>query len=627
MEDLQLLREYAESGSERAFAELVRRHVDLVYSTARRLAREATVAEDVTQMVFIRLARKAGALRDGTVLTGWLYRTTRFVAETVGRSDWRRRQRESVAMELTQLDQNSESVWKEVSPLLEEAMAGLRATDQNAVLLRFFAGKNLREVGDALGISDDAAQKRVDRALGRLRNYFARRGVVISAVVLAPILAQHAVQAAPIGVATSLVTSAASASGASAGIGAGNLFKVMAIAKLKTSTAGMAAVVLLLTGVVAVLKLLPDSTTHAQAAAPANPLSTSALVLRGNVRLPNGKPLAGALVRVATPDAYVRLYQTTNSGVTTATNRAAISNTVSNPVAPSRRDAPAPSTLTTADGSFSIGLPTFPRDGKAVIVVSDDAGYAITTADALSVNPELVVQAWGRIEGVLRIGKTLASDRTVQINIWGSGPIYEWNMVSHWQSAQTDANGRFVFPRVAPMDVWLTHNVMVWPGEARPSGHHHVKVSPGDSIVVQLGGTGRAVTGRIEWSGDDKLFFYGTMWANQKHYMRDPPGWRTMSAEQKRQYELEWRDSADGELFKDEVRNYEFPVQRDGTFRVPDVLPGSYRMQVRADVPRVAGQSARLAAAAREIKVVVPDMAVGDVDEPIDVGTLTPLPK
>jgi RNA polymerase sigma factor (sigma-70 family) len=627
MEDLQLLRQYAEDGSERAFAELVRRHVDLVYSTALRLVGEASLAEDVTQMVFIRLARKAASLRDGTILTGWLYRTTQFVAETVRRSDWRRRQRESVAMELTQLDQNSESVWKEVSPLLEEAMAGLRETDQNAVLLRFFAGKSLREVGDALGVSDDAAQKRVDRALGRMRDYFARRGVVVSAAVLTTLLVQHAVQAAPIGVASALVTSAA-ASGVGASVGAWNLLKVMTLAKLKAS--GIAAAVLLLTGAMAVLKLLPDSTTHAQLAPSANPLSASALVLRGKVRLPDGKPLSGALVRVATPDAYVRLYQITNAVVITATNKVDLSNNlsgVSNRVAASPWDKPAPSTRTAADGSFAIGVHTFPRDGKAVIVVNDAAGYAITTADALSVNPELVVQPWGRIEGVLRIGKALATNQIIKINIWGSGPIYEWNLVSHWQSAQTDATGRFVFPRVAPMDVWLTHDVMVWPGEARPSGHHHVKVAPGDHVLVQLGGIGRVVTGRIEWSGDDKLFFYGTLWSNQKHYMRDPPGWRTMSAEQKRHYELEWRDSPDGELFKDEVRNYEFPVQRDGTFRVPDVLPGSYRMQVRADVPRVAGQSARLAAATRDIKVIVPDLAVGEVDESIDVGTLTPLPK
>src|SRR5829696_7440970 len=99
MEDLQLLRAYAEHRSERAFTELVYRHIDFVYSTALRLVNDSQLAEDVTQLVFIRLTRKPGSLRDGTVLTGWLYRTTQFIAQTALRSDWRRRKRESLAMQ------------------------------------------------------------------------------------------------------------------------------------------------------------------------------------------------------------------------------------------------------------------------------------------------------------------------------------------------------------------------------------------------------------------------------------------------------------------------------------------------------------------------------------------------
>src|SRR5258706_2092784 len=116
MEDLQLLREYAEHRSERAFTELVKRHMNFVYSTALRLVNECQLAEDVTQMVFIRLARKAGSLRNGTVLTGWLYRTAQFVAQTAQRSDWRRRKRENLAMQFSQLNRNSEFVWKEGAP-------------------------------------------------------------------------------------------------------------------------------------------------------------------------------------------------------------------------------------------------------------------------------------------------------------------------------------------------------------------------------------------------------------------------------------------------------------------------------------------------------------------------------
>jgi hypothetical protein len=302
-------------------------------------------------------------------------------------------------------------------------------------------------------------------------------------------------------------------------------------------------------------------------------------------------------VRVATPDHYLPLYETTNSGAGVAT--------------------------TAADGSFAIGLRKLPKEGKAVVAVTADSGYALRTADELSINPEMVVQAWGRIEGVLRIGKRLGANQRVNLSIWGSEPLYEWNLVSHRLSVRTDASGRFVFPRVAPVDVWLTHDVTVRPGDARPSGHHYVKVGPGDDIHVPLGGRGRVLVGRVDWSSDEKLLFTGSLWADQRHWMRQPRDWRSMSSEERRQHELEWRASPEGELFKEEVRNYEFSVQPDGTFRVEDVLPGSYRLQVRANVPVRAGEAVRETAVA-ETKVIVPENSFGDAGEPIDVGTLWP---
>src|SRR5437773_823314 len=126
MEDLDLLREYADRGSEQAFAELVHRHVNFVYSTALRVVNETQIAEDVSQLVFLKLARKARSLRQGTIVAGWLYRATHFFAETALRSEWRRRKRERLAMEFSEVNQESKSVWKEVAPLLEQAMAQLR---------------------------------------------------------------------------------------------------------------------------------------------------------------------------------------------------------------------------------------------------------------------------------------------------------------------------------------------------------------------------------------------------------------------------------------------------------------------------------------------------------------------
>jgi RNA polymerase sigma factor (sigma-70 family) len=601
MEDHQLLREYAERRSEQAFTELVHRHVDFVYSTALRLVRENQLAEDVTQLVFIRLARKAGALGAGTVLTGWLYRTTQFVAQTVLRSDWRRRKRESVAMQFSELNLEGETVWKEMAPLLEEAMGHLRQADQNAVLLRFFAGKSLRETGHALGISDDTAQKRINRALERLRDYFARHGVMVPVAMLGTTLAAHTVQAAPVALASTLATSVTSTAGTGLGFAATiKLFKAMVFTKIKAYGIAVTVAAILMLGGAAALFQTPAGLPLAT-----NDLANAAFVLRGRLQTSDGKPLSGAQVYAAAPGALVRLYYLTNSVPTNAR----VSKTW---------------TTSAADGTFAVALPAAPRDGKSVIAVNDGVGYAVATADELSANSNVVVQPWGRIEGVLRVGKSPGRNQTVNIGIWGSSETYEWTLVSHGMSVKTDANGRFDFPRVAPGDVWLTRTVAVRPGEGRQSGHHYVKVAPGDHLEVTLGGTGCTITGRLETASSSNLIFYGSMWAKERHGMRPPRNWRSLSIEERRLYAREWRESLEGELFKHEVRNYEFPVQSDGSFRVEDVLPGSYRMQVRADAKVAKGESPRLAAKV-EIQIEVPEEP--PESEPVlDVGILLPEP-
>src|SRR5437667_12048236 len=196
MDDIELLHEYAASQSEQAFATLVGRFVGLVYSAALRQVRDPHLAEEVTQTVFIRLAQKARTFRDGVILSGWLFRTTRFVASETMRTENRRRQREQKAME-TLYESQGDTPWAQIAPLLDEAMAGLSETDRNAVLLRFFEQKNLAEVGESLGTNEDAAQKRITRALEKLRSFFARRGKVISASGLAGALTTSAVQAVP----------------------------------------------------------------------------------------------------------------------------------------------------------------------------------------------------------------------------------------------------------------------------------------------------------------------------------------------------------------------------------------------------------------------------------------------
>jgi RNA polymerase sigma factor (sigma-70 family) len=200
LEDIELLHEYAQQNSEDAFEKLVVRHVNLVYSAALRQVREPILAGEVTQTVFIILGRKAHALSNRTILPAWLYRTTRLVAGRALRSEFRRRKREQEAAQME--PEHSEAAWQQIAPLLDEAMECLGDTDRSAIILRFFQKKNLREVGAALGTNESAAQKRVARAIHKLRSFLHQRGVVVPVVVLGAALSGNAVQSAPAGVAT-----------------------------------------------------------------------------------------------------------------------------------------------------------------------------------------------------------------------------------------------------------------------------------------------------------------------------------------------------------------------------------------------------------------------------------------
>jgi RNA polymerase sigma factor (sigma-70 family) len=213
--DCELLRRYAELGDEAAFAEMVGRHVDLVYSAALRLVGgDAHLAQDVAQGVFTALARRAARLARHASIVGWLYTTTRYTAGNLRREQHRRVAREQEAYAMNQPAHSSEVNWAALQPVLDEAVCALAATDREAVLLRFFQNKSHREVGDALGLGEEAARKRVDRALEKLRAHFGRRGVAVSAGVLAATIGANSVQAAPVGLAASLTgTSLAGAGG------------------------------------------------------------------------------------------------------------------------------------------------------------------------------------------------------------------------------------------------------------------------------------------------------------------------------------------------------------------------------------------------------------------------------
>jgi RNA polymerase sigma factor (sigma-70 family) len=248
-DDIALLKEYAERGSEEAFTALVGRHVNLVYSAALRRVGSAHAAEEIAQAVFVILARKAKSLGGKTVLSGWLYQTTRLTAANYVRGEIRRQHREQEATMQSILSETEAEpeVWRQIAPLLDDAMGRLGEKDRNAIVLRFFENKNLAEVGAALGASEDAAKMRVNRALEKLRAHFTKRGVASTAAAIAETISANSILVAPAALAKT-ATAVALAKGATASTSTLTLIKgalkIMAWTKAKTAIVVGAAILL-----------------------------------------------------------------------------------------------------------------------------------------------------------------------------------------------------------------------------------------------------------------------------------------------------------------------------------------------------------------------------------------------
>ena len=272
MTDHELLAEHGSGASAEAFTELVRRHLPLVLSTARRRLTAPDQADDVAQQVFTLFARKARSLPSDVILAGWLYRTTCLVAGDQNRSDRRRLQREHQSV--TAMNESaSDSTWREIQPLLDEAMTCLTERDRDAVVLRYFEDRSLKEVGDAMGISPDAAQKRLSRSLERLRESLARKHRVVTPAALGAAITAGAIQATP-GSVQAATIAATALSAASTGFSLSTA-SLIAMSTLKTLTVGVVSAALVTALVLQQKRLHEAEAERERAVAAAEAATTS----------------------------------------------------------------------------------------------------------------------------------------------------------------------------------------------------------------------------------------------------------------------------------------------------------------------------------------------------------------
>ena len=307
LDDQALLQAYVRSRSDAAMTQLVQRHINLVYSAALRQVNDPHSAEDVTQITFISLARHARNLVGERVLSAWLLVTARNAALDAVKARARRTRHEREAAQMAEQirDNPRDSQWEAIAPHLDAALASLGVQDRRAVTLRYFEGCSSEEIVRRLGVSCDVARQRVHRATVKMRNYFVRRGLNVSALSIGPAITSHAVGSAPPALAAATVKAvSAGMKTAAAGTSATKVVVALVLASKAKAAVACMAVLLVVGGAAAtVAHIVQESHTTIPAAEERAPVST----VIGYARTPDGEPVAGAEVLVSTKNHYIRI--------------------------------------------------------------------------------------------------------------------------------------------------------------------------------------------------------------------------------------------------------------------------------------------------------------------------------
>jgi RNA polymerase sigma factor (sigma-70 family) len=579
MDDFDLLQQYAVARSEAAFAELTRRYVNLVYSAGLRQVRDAAAAEDVTQVVFIVLANRAGRFHRQTVLSAWLVKAAYLASRNYLRTEGRRQVHERAASRREAMQ--PEASWEQLSPELDEALARLAEASRSAVMLRFIEGKSFREIAERLGVSEVAARQRVFRGLERLRLEFRRRGLSLSATGVGQMLASHALQEAPPHLAAQAAVAATGASASHLALAKG-VITLMAWNKLKLVLAGGAAALLLVGGTATVgHHLMTRSRDHVLVVGPSpnaggrpdgtllatTTAGTGARSL-GRVVTADGRPVANAEVILGSARDQAHVFR--------------------RPEVLARVPVGLATAKTRPDGRFDIALDLAPNPRWSVGVIADE-GFAQATSEELqSSGGNLVLEPWGRLEGRARAGANPAAGFTVLCSRLDYAGVRAAPGIDFDQTTKVSPDGRYTFDRVVPGPVWVQ---LIYPGLSQYR-FVVVNVSPGQTATLDLGSQGRTITGRVApASAQGRL--RGSL------VPVAPP------------------TSSSAEDPTTEPQPYQFQVGATGAFRIRDIPAGEYRITVTQET----ANGMKILATA-DAPVAVPPSPPED-QTPINVGDLT----